>query len=535
MGYITKDIAVITEPKVLSLASAPNFVTFASKASVKTFLEINIQVNINTGDAGIPTKTVVNFTEPSGAVHAFHGTTDPLLVAGSVFFVAADRSDTAENLRDALLGNRWINANFEIKIPAVYAGITASNGRALNIKSKGTGTEYNATITAPNNTADAAYTITPVHAASVNDDSISGEAVTAEIELDIYTGAALRLGEDDRILTPTKLGTLELTMQKTYAGVPLWFELNSVFSQYQNFNTPPAGFGWFDAGTARVVRFIARKKGINSYTFYQSSAMFVLSGYGYASEDLDLTPYVYTDTAIKLLTNKPRTPYIKGQREYLNFILSDYLIGQTPPVDYSLAVVYRAYTTGDNFIGSITSHARTRSEFKTVNTCALDIDALLTAYPTAGIVRVALSRGGAIVSNDLEYIVRPQALHDLCQFTFLNRFGGWDTFNFDSTIKYDIKPEVETYNKTLTPSFAKGQSLETVYTSALNDPRTVEGAPVSNEVADWLKELAASRVVLDGEGNYVIKEEFSLPITAATANMQVPILKYRLSETYTND
>lgn len=534
MGYVTKDIAVITEPKIVSLSAAPNFVIFGSKASVKTLLEINVQVNINSTDTSIATKTIFNLTEPSGVVHSFSGSPNLTDVSDTIFYVSADRSDTAENLREALLGDSWINANLEIRIPALYGVGTAANGQVLNIKSKGTGLEYNAVIAAPNNTANVAYTITNVHAASINNDSISGESATAEIELDVYTGAIIRLGDDDRITSADKLGALAFTMQKTYAGVPLWFELNAVFNQYQGYNTPPAGYGWFDAGTAQVFRFTARKKAANSYTFYQSNALFAISGYAKPSEVTDLTQYTYKDMPVKLLTNKPRTTYVKGQREYLNFIFMDSLIGITAG-DFSLKIVYRAFTTSDTFIGSIENHTIARTALTTVNTCALNIDSLLAAYPTTGIVRVTLARGAADVTNALEYLVRPQSLHDLCQFTFLNKLGGWDTFNFDTTVKYEPKANTETYNKTLTPAFKKGASLETVYTSALDDPRTAEGSPVTDDVANWLKELGGSRVIIDGDGNYVIKDDFSLPIAKSTSNMQTPILKYRLSETYTND
>lgn len=531
MGYTTKDIAVITEPKIVSLSATPNFVTFASKPTAKILLEYNIQVNINVDDAGIASRTLIRLIEPSGTIHAFHGTTNPLEVSGSTFYVAADRSDTAENLREAMLANRWINANFEIRIPFNWTGGAASNGRILNIKSKDAGLSYNITINAPNNLNSIAYTITAVNPASYSGDSIRGEIDTAEIELDIYTGAAIKLGEDDRVTTADKLGELALTMQKSYAGAPLWFELNAIFSQYQKFNTPPPMFGWFDTGTAQVFRFIARKKAVNSFAFYQSNALYVLSGYGYASDDTSLEPYIYDGgDAIKLLSNKPQTPYIIGQLEYLNFLFK-----KPSGASFDISIEYAAYSPTAALLGKIVAHTINSANLSTVNTCALNIDQLLASYPDAGIVRVRILKGATAVSDYLEYIVRPQALHSLCQFTFLNKLGGWDTFNFDTSVRTEVKTQVETFNKTLTPDFRKGDSLETVYTSAIEEPRIVEGAPVSDKVAEWLKELAASRVVLDGEGNYIIKEEFTLPFSAGSANMQTPTLKYRLSETYTND
>lgn len=535
MGYVSKDIAIITEPKKVSLSSAPNFVTFASKAAVKTFLEYNVQVNINAGASDIENKTVIRITEPTGAIHSFHGTTDPLQVGGSVFFVSTDRSDTAENLRGALLANRWINANFEVKIPFTWSGGVAANGRVLNIKSKGTGAEFNITVTAPNNTSNVAYTISPIHATSVNDDSISGEASTAELQLDMYVDPAVFLGQNDRPLSPETLGNFAVTLNKTYAGVPLWFELNALFSQYAAFTVPPGVPGWFNTGTARAYRFIAKKRGINSFSFYQSNVLYVLNGYGYPSDPLDLSDYVYENNNVKLLTNKPRTTYVRGQKEYLNFLFSDPQRGTSTPVNFSLGLIYRVYSTSDQYLGTVNGPTRARADFNVVNTCVLNIDAVLDAYPKAGIVRVALTRNGAIISNDQEYQIRPDCLHTLNQVVFLNRFGGWDAFNFDAAAKGEIKPTTETFNKTLTPGFTKGDSIETVYSTALADTKTIEGAPVNDQVADWLKELAAARVVLDGEGNYIIKEDFSLPFTATSANMQVPTIKYRLSENFTND
>lgn len=130
----------------------------------------------------------------------------------------------------------------------------------------------------------------------------------------------------------------------------------------------------------------------------------------------------------------------------------------------------------------------------------------------------------------MEYTVNPECLHSLRQFSFINRLGGWDTFNFDAGIKDEIKPSVETYNKNLTPSFQKGDSIETVYNTTLANTFTVEGAPVTDDVAAWLKELAASRVILDNDGNYVIIEDFTLQVTETNRNMQKPTIKYRLSE-----
>lgn len=646
MGYISKDIAVITEPKQVTLSASPNFVQFASKPAAKTYLELNIEIRIKqtsydftlpngfydlnvptlsggfvasetwrrsnipvsqgqkfkitsriplTGSAslalihfydaggdlvsyigrggvstieyyhnfevtipsGVSTMVVhcigsyadnakivrvdnlensskITITAPDGTVHNFEGTTEVDAVGGNIFYISTDTSDTAENIRQALLADPWLNANFEILIPFVWQGGNVSNGNVINIKSKGAGDDYEFTLTAPNNVGNSAYLITWVRTTSTNNDSISGEASTAEIDVDVYIDPDVFLGQDDRPINPEKIGTYLTTLSKTYAGTPVWFELNALFNQYPKYNLPTGLSGWFNTGTVSVYRFVAKVKAINSFVFYQSNALYVVNGYGRVSDNLDLQDYVYEAGSVKLLTNKPKTPYVRGQREYLNFIFKDTQRDVSEPIDFSLQIVYRAYSTAGDYLGTIYDHQKARATFNIANTCVLNIDQVLNEFPTAGLVKVALARGTAIVSNDLEYEIRPECLHVLNAFTFLNRLGGWDAFNFDAETQDEIKPENETYNKTLTPAFTKGDSLETVYATSLSNTLTIEGAPVSNEVAEWLKELAAARVVLDKDGNYVIIEDFTLKQTGATSNQHVPTIKYRLSENYTN-
>lgn len=640
MGYTTKDIAVITEPKRVSLSALSNFVQFASKPRTQTQYAATIQVNasayqwspnkyydfdgalqnsanalqkamgpvdvrayrglayhtnmyatgaaycIGKNDAGVTVlnfqdtlppvaadfpadisylylsndfsqisapyftldvthadiinstwaaASVLNIIEPGGAVHSFYGTEDATLVGGAVYFVAQSIADTAENLRQALLTDPWVAANFELKIPFVYDGANATNGNTLSLVSLGYGAEYNTTITAPGNAANIAYTITIVNALSQNGDSISGEASTIEISLDVYTDPPVFLGADDAPKDAAALGTFAISLSKTYSGDPLWFDVNGPFSQYGAFNTPPSARGWFNTGTLQAYRFVARITGINNYSFYVSNALYVLQGYGLASDPIDLTDYTYVDEKIKLLTNKPRTIYVKGQTEYLNFLFSDVDHGASYVPNWTLQILYRAYTTTDQFIGSGTSDPIARQSLNMVNTCVLRIDDILAAFPNAGIIRVALARGSATISEDLEYTIRPSSLHTLNQFSFLNRLGGWDAFNFDASPTEDLKATFDTYFKAVTPAHTKSDGIETAYAAQLGIPLTIVGAPVTDDVAEWLKELAASTTVLDGDGNYIIKTDFTLPTSDTQANMQIPTMKYSISETYTNE
>lgn len=530
MGYISKDIAVIYDPKQVSLAGLPNFVQIQSKPAVKTYYEVNLQV-VSPASA----KSRVLITEPSGTVHEFTGTTVVADVGGAVFYIDADPTNTAENIRQALLSDSYIAANFGIDIPFGYGTPFTTNGDTLNIKSKGAGTAFNIALTLPDDAPTNMYALTVINAASHSGDSITGETGTTVIALDVYIDAGIFLGVDDKPTSVAALGTFVATLSKTYAGALLWFELNKIFAQYGAYNLPPGVTGWFDTGTMRQYRYVARVEGTTNYSFNQSNALYVLNGYGRASDTINLDDYVYTGPVIKLLTNKPRTPYVKGQREYLNFIFSDWTRALTSPPDYTLSILYRAYSASGQFIGAITANIQHRAVFAMVNTCQLDIDTLLTTYPAAGLVRVTLQRDGTVASNDLEYTVRPECLHDLKVFSFLNRLGGWDSFNFDVKPQTDVKVTFDTYNKTLTPAHTKGDGIQAVYAAHLDDVITIVGAPVTNDIAEWLKEMAASTAVLDAQGRYIIKSDFTFTIADSTRNMQVPTMKYQLSETYTND
>lgn len=520
MGYVTKDIAIIGEPKRVSLAALPNFLQFQSKPAAKVYLEVNLEVTA----APTVAASLIKITEPNGAVHNFTGTLDPDEVAGPVFLISTDLAETAENIRQALLSLDWLKANYEIFIPYVDNAGTLENGTAITIKSKGTGLDYNLALTAPNNTG--AYALVWVNATSVNADSISGENVTTDVQLEVYADLGVVLGEDDAPTSPEALGRFVTSLSKTYAGAPVWFDVNALFNQYQKHKVPAGPSGWVDAGTVKAFRVMAKVRG--GVPFYQSGALYVINGYSRLSQAPDMEKYVFTGGVVELLTKKPRTPYVYGQREYLNFILAKL----AAPV--TVGVSYRAYSTAGNLLGQVVAHQVSTADLDTVNTCILDIDQVIEAYPKAAIIRVGLVSGQYLISNDLEYEVRPECLHTLRPFTFLNSLGGWDAFNFDAPVKDEIKPTTETYTKTVTPAYGLGDSVETVYNVNLAETFTVEGAPVRDNVAAWLKEMAASKVILDENFNYLIKEDYALTLTAAAFNMQIPTIKYRLSETYTN-
>ena len=517
MGYVSKDIAVITEPKKISLTGSPNFVVFESKPVTKRYLWIEIGVKV-IPSMDLPSVSVLQISDSYGNTRVFKGTTTAEEAGGYVFFVSDDTSDTAENLRQAMMSDDWLRTNFEIVIPFVSSVDGVTNGSRITIRSKDAGKEYNMTISG-NSTG---YTIDRIIPDSYSNDSISGDNATAEIELDIYDSPPDLFGVETPPTNATSMGEYITSLSKTYSGTPLWFELNSLFSQYAERSTFPESPGWFGTRTHHKYRFLAKVKGNNSFYFYCSSVLYVINGYGPVFEELDLTPYVYNGDVVKLLTNKPLTKYVRGQREFLNFVCYSKFIG------IRFRIAYQVYSTGHLYLGTV--YGQESIDNTLVRTCRLDIDTALDLYPNAGIVKVALAKGDSLISDFLEYEIIPECLHRLAQFSFVNRLGGWDNVNFDAPVQDELRNEVETYDKTLTPYMKKGDSLETVYNANLANTFTVEGAPISDEVAEWLKEMAASTVVVDNDGNYIIVEEFTLSKTADNFNMQRPTIKYHLTE-----
>lgn len=521
MGYLTKDIAVLTEPQIISLAGAPNFVTFASKPAVKTYIDIDVQIAAT--PATPANNTLLRVTEAGGTVHDFRGTTNPDNVAGSTFLIAADKADTAENLREALLAIDWIAANFDIQIAAAWVGGQLVNGDTLTIKGKGAGDDFELAVLAPNNGANTAYVITTRSAVSTDTDSIKGNAAAAEIELDVYEDPDTMLGGDDRPTTTARAGRYIVSLQKTYTGAPVWFDVNGPFSRYGGYKLPPLA-GWADTGTAKKFRFIAKVRAANSRVFYYSNALYAINGYNRLNEQLTYADHVFTGDVFDLLTEAPTVPHVRGQKAYLNFIYSQQAAA-------TIAVEYSAFSRAGNFIGRHTTHSIPSSQLHIVNTLALDIDAVLDMYPSAGEVRAAVTSNGVLASSAQAYRIMPECLHDLREFVFLNRLGGWDVFNFDAAETQDITREAKTYSTATTPTSVGGPLH--VYGVDLTDTYTVEGAPVSDDVAEWLKQFAASRVILDSQLREIIIEDFTLSI--GENGLHVPTLKYRLNDTFTNE
>ncbi len=495
MGYILKSIANIQEPNRLSVAGDPNFVVFRSRVEEKTPSGVSLQVS------QLPTAPLT-LTEANG-VHVFAPTTDPERVGGSTFYADSDLTRTAQNIRAALLTDSWVASNLEVSVPLRWQGDGPGAGDTVSLVAKGKGVAYAFSVSFLGSTVK-------VEPESL--DSIRGEADSIVLELDIYADTGAPVGSDDPML---HLGRYATTLQKSYDGEPVWFDLNAVFAGVAELD-PPADAGWFDPGTLRSYRFLARRTSYTSEAFYESGALHVLLG---AKGGKDMAPYILEGSGGRLLTNKPRTPYVVGGRAYLNFVRG--------AVTGTVRVVYSALSIGGKELGKEYSTAVPVERLADLNTYVLELDRMIGRYPTAGLVRVALELEGRVVSDYLEFDISPGCLHEARFLSFINDFGGWDAVNLDAPEKREIKPGYSNYDRTITPD---SSARERTYSVEMAETISVETAPMTDAAASWLTELARSKLVVDGQGRVVLISEFSLAIDPAARNMQRATIKYRYAD-----
>lgn len=497
MGYILEDIAEVTEPKRLSVAGDTNFVVFGSKTGEGVPAEAALTVT------ELPESPLV-LTDANGGVHTFAPTTEPERVGGSTFYADADLARTAQNIRMALLSDSWVASNFEVSVPVDFSGGSASAGRTLQIVGRGVGREFGFSLSFMGKTQTVL---------SSSDDSIRGDHDSVVLELDVYTDTGAPLGADDRGKFPGQYAT---TLQKTYSGRPVWFELNRLFGGTPLFKQI-ARVGWFDPGTMRDYRFTARRTSYTSEAFYESGVCHVLLG---AASGRDMEPYVLNREGVrKLLTNKPRTTYVKGGMAYINFVRG--------VVDGRVRIVYAAYSGGGKCLGTDYSDEQEMARLSNVNTCALELDRVIDRYPTAGLIRVALELDRKVVSDWMEFDVLPDCLHEAKFLAFVGDLGGWEAVNLDASGKRNIKPNYTYYDRTVTP---ESSERERVYAVELEETTTVESAPMTDEAAQWLKELARSKYVVDSSWRSILLTEFSLSIDPENKNMQRATIKYRYAD-----
>lgn len=569
MGYFIKgmeEIADIKEPAQVSLSDNPNFIIFSKKPipkkeeldmdktvwvtySIKKDLSEDLDFNITFKEG--------KFDRPN-ASHRFEGTTDTSKVSDTVFFVDVnDRARTANNLRECLMKNSFFGKNFNISPP--FEVVELENGDSefvmsdrISLVAKAEGAQYSFTFMEGNvHETRKKNILEQIDGNTIgyyNADSIFGDSKQCQILLDVYSDNGVFLGDGDDPIDAyidveneipfkrknTKYGTFITSLSKTYTGQPLWFNMNTISSPTHAL--PPLDFNtWTDAGTIKDYRVIAKiekeLEDTETYPvsikkirepFFLSHVFYQLTGYDRTLTENDLKGYVYNtqeNNQIKLLTTQPELTHTTGQHQYLNFILSDPQHDADRP--WELGVLYKFYTSHGKLIDEATDSLVAAKSLKMVNTIRLRLDHFLTTRPAAVRVEACLCRYEKTadqekpviqtISDPLSFRILPACLYNVRDFAFLNRLGGWSSFNFAGTEKTDFKTKATTIYQTHTPDKTLSSEIESVFSKEVTESFSAETMPITREVCDWLKELSTSKAVYElSTGRYVIVDDMNI-------------------------
>ena len=472
--------------------------------------------------------------------------TSPLILKGTrsldevdstTFHLNADKSITAENIKDCMLKNSSIKSYFEISIPFERDNGNVINGTTLEIRPK----------TATKASQFKSIEVNPGFIRRkgwiYNDaekDALLGDNASVEIQLDIYKDVKKPYGTE----LVDNAGTYVTTLSKTYFGKPLWFDMNSLWVNQGRYSDAFLGNEkkWTSPDTVTDFRFSAKRyDGANTETFYYSDVLYAITGYGRNLDKTDMTDYTFDATLpeegeekkkIRPLTRQPALTHIKDQTQYFNFILANPQKDEKPDKKDKLGIIYRFCSQSGIYIGKKEDHIQDIGLFDTVNTISLDIDSIIEEYPRTGIVEVYLSRNGEVKSEPLIFNILPECLYKVNDFAFLNSLGGWSSFNFGGTKQTDFKSDTTSIYRTQTPGFTRSSRIEEVFNKQVTEQFVVQTLPISAEVADWLKEMSASVAVYElSTKRYVIIDELNIKHNTKDDLFTLQ-MKYHYSDSY---
>lgn len=560
--FINKEVAEVNRLNKVSLANNPHFLEFSSVAkSLGTLKQLTIAV-LSTDLLNTEEESKIVFSEQSSNTkHTFKGTYDIDKINNNTFLIVRKgdfldnkkkvdseemaKAMTAQNICYCFMQNSYLKSNFEI-----MAGFETDhngnviNGNSVSIIAKGIGTKYDFKEELSNTFIFKKKSI----AGSVSKfDTLDYNTGDYSINLDVYTDTGVFLGEDDS-LNEKNTGKYLTTLSKTYHENNIWFDLGSLFSRRVGYlNNFIDAKAWCDAGTMLDYRIIGkRNNGKQSDIFYSSGVFYVVNGYDYTLNENKMDDHIlnvvdYDGRTVKPLTNSPVLDRVEGQKHYFNFILEDQIHkvsipGFTLPQS-DIGLLYRFFTQSKDYIGKFIRYEQKQKQFHMVNTIELQLDDRIAEIEAStskkvGYVEVFLCKDKAEISEALKYAIMPPKSFPIKDFAFLNRLGGWDSFNFGVNESVEFKTTAETFYKTLLPEYKESDSIETVFRKAVSEQLTVKSRAVRKEVVEWLRELSTSSAVFElSTKRYVIVDDFTLKYNSTDDLFQVE-MKYHYSDNF---
>lgn len=467
------------------------------------------------------------------------GTLKPEETNNGIFFIdGAQIQNTVNNFCECLKKNIYINNNFTLSIPPlVDKDNTISNGNTIILKPKNIDKSRILDILSFN---FGSFQTEVINKEAGKDILLNGD-IDCQIELDVYTDTGIRLGEHDIDENKTILGTYFTTQTKAYSGQPIWFDLNSVPNNIRiHSNQLPENGLWSNPETVRDFRYIAkRNNGYNRETFFVSDVFYAVNGHCRSLDENNLDEYIYDPTKgeeAKLLTKQPSLFHIKGQVQFLNFLLSK----PKGFEDDTIGVMYHLKSQSGAYIAREECHKEKLRNLNSINSIRLDIDTLLDKWEdkgkTTGQVEIYLARNGERMSQSINFTILPDYLYKINDFAFLNSLGGWNSFNFAGTNQTEFKSKASTISKTQTPKSSPKEMLrseiESVFAREVEEYFTAQTMPINAATAEWLKEMSASTAVYEiSSDRYIIVDDMDIKHSSKDDLVTVQ-MKYHYSDSY---
>jgi len=490
---------------------------------------VYIELNIINTSVDISKMRFTIIESESLIQHSFEGTKDRAQVNKYTFFVCEDDTETtAQNIRDILLEDLFLGANFKIEVPFGTS--------TIRLESIGAGNRVAFKFNQPDNTFIA---LEGNPSDTQSNDSLNMGTLKTFIEADIYSDTGIFLGEDDTPQMGQTFGKLIASLKKSYNEAPIWFDVNSIPKTEQKYNIDfLRSSDWVSSGTIKDYRLIAKRSdSVNKELFYVSDVLYCISGYARNLDNNDLTKYVLRENSsspISPLTKQPTLFYTYGQTQYFNFILSDPTHNNLEQSKYKLGLKYSLLTQSGAPITEVLKHEKGNKSFYIVNTVKLDIDSLLDEYSNVGIVEVCLARNGMKASDPVRFIIQSDCLYKVHDFAFLNSLGGWSSYCFEGKEQEEFKTNTNTVIKNQTPDSTVSSDIESVRRKDVTQQYTIQTRPIDKISAEWLKELSSSVAVFEvATKRYIVVDELIIR-TSSSNDYSRAEMKFHYSDSYNN-
>jgi hypothetical protein len=357
--------------------------------------------------------------------------------------------------------------------------------------------------------------------------------------LDIYTDTGIFLGEND-LPSDIHRGHYLTSLSKNYYEHALWFDLNILMQRRMSYSTDFLDTtNWCNTGTVNDYRFVAKRNdGANSERFYCSGVLYAVNGGDKFLNTAPMDDYIFdvmNPFIIKPLSNRLTATHIIGQKQYFNFILKDELhTSDIPMTESSIGLLYRFYSLSGEFMGEAIMHEQNQRRFHIANTIEMSLDQQIERQEKAfgkkvGKVEVLLCCSEIEVSEAITFDIETGYSQQLNDFAFLNRLGGWESFNFGGTNTVESKTKHNTVYTTLVPHIGISGQWEKMQNLSNNEQLSVKTSPLNHYAMKWLRELGASPVVYELKTKRaIIIDELSLKCNSRDDLFQAE-MKYHYS------